>query len=256
MRTNKYKYVVSVSTAIHAINESRDWEEPLASSCEKTECYADNLLDARKKALQKAESFEIFFEEQPDPIYPTRKWNTIRDEDSRVIMIYQIQVFLQGENEDDSLCVFDDSDGLNNQSDNIRVFDDLQKEHEIFKKLGIDTAEFEELVNVEAWEDSFYEWEGKGTNEIKILSTGIDWSNPDFLTKISAADLALLNDEPVQQTIQKKINKKIEYKTTSIHRINTDVENIEISIKTTSEIPKEIQNELIKLIDKWKKLNS
>jgi hypothetical protein len=253
MKTDKYKYVVLITTNIHVINETRDWEEPLASTFEEIEFAGDNLLNSREKALKKAEYFESFFAEQPDPIYPMRKWNTIEDGED-LVMIYQIQVFLKGE--ELNQCIYDDGDGTNDQSDNIKVFENLINEYKEFQQLGIDTSEFEEVVNVEGWEDSFFEWEGNEANEVKILSTGIDWNNPDFFTNLSAADLALLNDEPVQQTIQKKTNKKIEYKTTSIHRIKRDAENIEISVKTTSEIPKEIQSELIKLIDKWKKLNS
>lgn len=281
MTTNKYKYVVSIGTDIHALYPDRDWEESLRSTWEEVEFLDENLLEARKKALERAEYFANFFAEQPHKI-PTRKWNTIEDSDKDLFMLYQIQVFLKGENENEDLCIYDDGDGIsgNVEEANMKVFKGLLKEYEIFEKLGISKSEYEEFVIVKDWE-RFEDWENTGKTEVKILVNGTDWNNPHFTKKFTLESMKpLFDDEPEVKkmnmdefklylenknddtiktetnkiSLKNKTNKKIDYKTTSIHRIKIKLDNIEISVKTTSEIPKEIQNELIALIDKWKNL--
>ena len=97
---NNYKYVVSITTAVHIINEDRDWEEPITSKTKEIEITESNLLDSRKKALEKADFQEKYFAEETENKYPFRKWEEIQEDDGNTIMTHQVEVFLRGEIEE------------------------------------------------------------------------------------------------------------------------------------------------------------
>lgn len=279
MKTNNYKYVVSIGTDIFPnLKNYDDFDyEPIRSTYEEIEFSENNLIEARKQALERAKSHIIVFEAQPHNI-PTWKWNTTKDLTKKHWMLYQIKVFLKGDTED--LYIYDDGDGLNDEEIKSEIFENLLREYEIFENAGIETNQSEISVFFKDWEKP----ESSEKSEANILPNGMDWSDihinyksrtlpyeelkeiyndepevkqmtlDEFKSYMDNKKTSIIKKEIIQKASPNRTNKKIEFKTTSIHRIKLNHENIEISVKTTSEIPKEIQNELISLIDKWKNL--
>ncbi|MFL5766106.1 MAG: hypothetical protein ACJ77K_19330 [Bacteroidia bacterium] len=276
---NEYKYVVTRETCVWSKTPEYDDHEFVSSSASNTTIVNDSLLYARKMALEMANNFVKHADEQP------QSPETLSD----VIYYTTHQVTVNLTSAQESLCIYDDGDGINDEELDSVVFSNLLKESSIYDELDIDTSEMEESVKFRDWSkvtnwDHEPDWDKLGLNEGIVLSNGFDWSDAQInLDKkgISLDSFRLLfADEPgvtemkddefkrymvksnlednssILQVISKeKRNKKVEFKTFIKNRITTTRDKVEIAIKTTGEsIPAEIQEELNSLIQKWKKL--
>ncbi|MBI4947788.1 MAG: hypothetical protein HY840_15460 [Bacteroidetes bacterium] len=250
---NKYKYLVSTETQIWSNPNDAD-ATVIASHDEENEVADSDLFEARIKALGKAESIIRFFEdEEQQDIYPNKKWSDFNNDseykDCKFWRFYQIKVFLIGEN-DERFCIYDDGDGM--WLDEEEILMNLIDEYKIFKKLKIDIRQYEKLVR-------YVDCKTKKKLKAKILPNGMDLNNVEtnVLSEFNFEE-ALASKRSDKKIIQKSIQsraRKIEFKTSQKHKFKAKFDDIEFSIKSTSEtIPSEIQKELTKIITKWQNL--
>ena len=166
MSYGTHKYIVTYITTV--------WDSTLEAAIEKESKSAEvvfngsNIIENRKAALEKAVSLIDLFQNDAAIKYEAITPFEPQTTDSKIVMLYEVNVDLEIENERFCIYTFGET-GCETEE----VLNNLKKEYGILKNMGNDLKDIEKVIEV-------YDAQTKIKSKVIILENGMDWSNAEL----------------------------------------------------------------------------